>query len=376
MSQSDRPRRNCRNPPVTSQPAASSLSLQRQARARDRVRAGGRTKSSSQACPVQPTLVTTSSASQPARVNEGGAVSTNRNVITPADENLVCPLCALQVQDSGPGLFCDKCCTWFHPQCLFITDNEYTGLQESDDSWFCDHCKSIQANRISWGVFVGEEAITNEFKSAYNEIVTWRKNLFLLPRGKVASDFIKELTRLMNLFANKTQWERLSFLLIHTFMPIMLQKPSKTSKAKDHSRYLLTRLERWKAGDLHGLMAECREIQKRLVNQKKQKQDSKRKTFCKLMLLGKVKQALSFINNDNDVRGVHSPTEEIMQILKEKHPEAQPTSPDVLLPITSPAPQAVVFENIMPKLVQKCSMALHGSGGSTLIDSDGCRCYH
>ena len=235
----------------------------------------------------------------------------------------------------------------------------------------CDHCRSIQANRLRWGNFEGEEVIAHEIKAAYNEIVNWRKNLFLLPRGKAATDFIKELTRLMNQFANKTKWERLSFGLIHTFMPIMLQKPSKKSKAKDHARYLAKRLQQWKDGDLHGLMAECREIQKRLTRGKKQKEESSRKAFCRLMLLGKVKQALSFINNDNDVCGVHSPTNEILQILKEKHPKSEPASEEILLPVTSPAPQSVVFENITPELVQKSSKALHGSGGPTLIDSDG-----
>ena len=123
--------------------------------------------------------------------------------------------------------------------------------------------------------------------------------------------------------------------MIHIFMPIMLQKPSKKSKAKDHARYLATRLERWHAGDLHGLMAECCEIQRRLTMRKKQTQESNRKAFCRLMLLGKVKQALGFINNDTNVCGVHTPTDEIMQILKEKHPNAESASTEVLLTSTS-----------------------------------------
>ena len=88
------------------------------------------------------------------------------------------------------------------------------------------------------------------------------------------------------------------------------------------------------------------------------------------MLVGKVKQALSYINNSSDVSGVHDSTAEILQILKEKHPTAQPASQDVLLSTVSPSPQPVIFENITPELVQKSSMSLNGSGGPTLIDSD------
>ena len=152
----------------------------------------------------------------------------------------------------------------------------------------------------------------------------------------------------------------------------MLQKPSRKSKAKDHAKYLTTRLTKWTSGDLDALMAECREIQSRLTKKGNLKQESKRKAFVRLMLVGKVKQALSFINSDDDVTGVHTPTDEIKNILKVKHPNSEPASPDVLLPVTSPPPQLVVFENIDAELVQKCSMSLRGSGGPTLIDANTC----
>ena len=38
-----------------------------------------------------------------------------------------------------------------------------------------------------------------------DEIVKWKKNMFTLPRGKSGTDFIKELTRLIYLFAEKTK---------------------------------------------------------------------------------------------------------------------------------------------------------------------------
>ena len=213
-----------------------------------------------------------------------------------------CPMCAVQVVDVG--LMCEKCQTWFHPDCLFLTSEEYAALQQSSDQWFYDHCKAILTNSVKWGKFEGEETIKNEIQAAYKEICSWQKNFFLLPRGKAATDFIKELTRLLNLFVNKTKWFRLSFALVHVFMPIMLQKPSKKSKAKDHARYLLSRLQKWKDGNLHGLMAECREIQKWLLCSKRKQQKSDRKAFCRLMLVGKIKQAMGFINNNSDVTGM------------------------------------------------------------------------
>ena len=96
----------------------------------------------------------------------------------------------------------------------------------------------------------------------------------------------------------------------------MLQKPCSKSKARDHVKYLASRLEKWKSGDLPGLLAEAREIPKRLTSRKQQlKEESSRKAFCRLMLLGKIKQAMKFIDSDSNITGVHRPTEQIQQIL-------------------------------------------------------------
>ena len=108
---------------------------------------------------------------------------------------------------------------------------------------------------------VGEVLIKNELTVIYDEIIKWKKNLFQLPRGSSAEKFIKELTRLIYLFVNKTAWEKVALQMIHVFIPLMLQKPSLKSKARDHSKYLLTRLQRWKDGDLKSLMEQNTRIE-------------------------------------------------------------------------------------------------------------------
>ena len=105
---------------------------------------------------------------------------------------------------------CDKCTTWFHAECLYVSESEYTALGQSNDGWLCDHCKAANANRIKWGRCEGEDNILLQVRAAYQEIISWKKNIFLLPRGKAASDFIKEMTRLINLFVFKTKWEWLA----------------------------------------------------------------------------------------------------------------------------------------------------------------------
>ena len=100
------------------------------------------------------------------------------------------------------------------------------------------------------------------------------------------------------------------------------------------------------------------------------KQESKEKAFCRLMFLGKVRQASKFINNDDCVTGVHKISAEIRDALAKKHPKAEELHPEVMLPITRPKPNSVLFEQITAETIQKASKDLSGSGGPTQVDAD------
>ena len=78
----------------------------------------------------------------------------------------------------------------------------------------------------------------------------WKKNIFLLPRGRVGREFLTELTRLINLFNYKTKWKDVAISLVHVFIPLMLQKPSAKSKARENAKFLDKRLVLWKEGEL------------------------------------------------------------------------------------------------------------------------------
>ena len=100
------------------------------------------------------------------------------------------------------------------------------------------------------------------------------------------------------------------FPSVHIFVPIMLQKPSKKSKAKDHAKYLIQRLEKWAQGDLAQLLNECDEIQSRLAKAKAKKDESRKKAFCRLMLASRINQACKFIDNNDSITGVHKITDQ------------------------------------------------------------------
>ena len=292
------------------------------------------------------------------------------------DDTCCCPLCKEKVLDDQEGVECEMCLQWSHKICLCMTDEEYNGIKHNPaTNWFCARCLAIKANKISWGIYEGEEMISRKIKSIYDTILSWSKNTFSLPRGNCGNDFIKELTRLINLFVRRTEWERLALCLVHIFIPIMLQNPNKKSKPRDHTKYLTSRLERWKKGELESLMAEVNEIQARInksnnSEKTKKKEESREKAFVRLVMFGKLGPAAKYINNEDSVKGVHSLTNEIKEILQGKHPAGMDADPEVILEYTAEEPQPVIFEEITSDNVYRMAKRMSGSGGPTLIDSD------
>ena len=158
---------------------------------------------------------------------------------------------------------------------------------------------------------------------------------------------------------------------ILVFLPLMLQKPSKNSKARDHAKYLAKRLEMWKEGNLQGLLDEANEIQKRLVSAKRASEFNLTKKFTSLMLKGKLSQASRMINRDRG--GLLDIDESVKAKLLEKHPEGQPLNREALEHDETFVPetvQEVIFEPIDGDMVAKAALRTEGSGGPTLIDSD------
>ena len=292
---------------------------------------------------------------------------------TEDNEDSKCPGCDSEVGPDDFGICCDRCEKWFHSVCIGMSDKEYTSLTSQDEDWFCIDCKVIRANKIKWGNLHGEDDIRTACKKIYIEITTWKKNIFLLPRGKAGTEFLKELTRLIDLFVSDSKWKNLSLTMMHIFIPIMLQKPSPKSKAKQHVMYLTKRLELWKSGDLNALMNEVRVIQKGLKTAERNQKESNEKAFCRLMLLGKVGQALKFIDNDTDIKGVHRLNRRVKAALAEKHPIGIDAPDDAKLEVTTQEPEAVIFESICAESVQSVAKTVNGSGGPTHIDADGWR---
>ena len=288
----------------------------------------------------------------------------------------ICPECKDEVLGEDDYLLCSCCNKKNHRMCLGLSKANYLTIVASSDDWFCKDCiakqyKGTTDETVTWGSMTGLKEIKASVDRLYLEIIAWQKNMFLLPRGNVGKEFISELTRLINLFNRKTVWSDIALSLAHIFIPLMLQKPSIKSKAKNNAKYLAKRLEWWKNGNLELLLNECNEVQIRLSKNAGQDAESKRKAFCRLMLQGKISKALKYVDNSTDATlGVHAVNNEIISTLMEKHPDPGTVTEEALLPEVPEPPEEVIFEPIDAEKVIRATRRVNGSGGPSQVDAD------
>ena len=148
-----------------------------------------------------------------------------------------------------------------------------------------------------------------------------------------------------------------------TMPSLLLQKPHRSSKVKEHIHCLECRLKLWTEGDLDGLLREGRTIQRRLPNLPRDPKSDHQlaRSFAKLMMEGKVRAPLRLISRQNggpplaldENTEANGALMSVLDILKQKHPEGKRVIPSEIDPFNpSPnEPHPVIFEQITGQLV-------------------------
>ncbi len=70
--------------------------------------------------------------------------------------------------------------------------------------------------------------------NTYEDIVTWKKNLFKLPSGKCGREFIKLMTDWLQKYNSDSTFQCIAMKVVMILPNILLQKPSATSKSRPH----------------------------------------------------------------------------------------------------------------------------------------------
>ena len=179
--------------------------------------------------------------------------------------------------------------------------------------------------------------------------------------------------------------------LIFTVGPVLLQKPSRISKSRDHIECLERRLmvKSWKDGDIQTLLHEGKTIQRRLQTfhntNPSTKNSSVVRSFTKLMLEGKCKAAINLLTESTRggclklhtvIPSEHSEQFTVLDALLEKrHPAKQPASQDIILMnrSTPPTPHPIIFDSINASTIRAAALHTDGSAGPSGIDARGWR---
>ena len=152
-----------------------------------------------------------------------------------------------------------------------------------------------------------------------------------------------------------------------------LQKLGPKSKAKDDQDALAKRLVLWREGEISKLPRECRIIQGRIGKLKGSASPDKTKVFAKLVLQGQINAALPFVSESSS-GGVLPLTDDVMEQLKEKHPNPQPAKlGSLLFGPTDNAIRETFYLEIIGEMVRQAVLRTKGAGGPSRFDANGFR---
>ena len=221
-----------------------------------------------------------------------------------------------------------------------------------------------------WGDYADKHFEEN-LHLVYEKIVYWRKNLFLLPTGKAGKQYIDEITRLINAWVADSPLKKIAFKAIMVMPSLLLQKPSKDSKSKDHLLALERRFKLWSSGNLLDLLKESQTIQDGLKSLSKPKTIGElSKKFAEQMQKGNVNGAIKLLTN-NMQNGILPLNKETIALLKQKHPHASKATQEVLLPDQPESIHPIKFEKINADVIRAAVTKTRGGSGPSGMDAEG-----
>ena len=170
---------------------------------------------------------------------------------------------------------------------------------------------------------------------------------------------------------------------------LLLQKPTKSSKAKDHLQALERRIKLWNEGNIEGLLHEGMTIQQRLRSDKEDMTFAKISLkFKNLMRKGNVALKLLTYNMHSVMRkgnvalklltynmhsGILPLNKETLELLAQKHPGPREPSPDILIKEPARPVYPVAYDDMEESIIIKASRLTKSGSRSSGLDADGWR---
>lgn len=247
---------------------------------------------------------------------------------------------------------------------------------------------SQNTRTFTWGDSSGEE-FARVLETTYAEVVHWQRNCFTVPFGRAGKSFVSELSRLYLAFGSASTLEIVALKAAIVFPILLLQKPSRASKSKDHIICLERRMASWAIGDLVELVREGRVLQQRLPNRGVAKTNNNLpRDFANLMFKGKCKAALDLLSNEekggilhlNDPIDPNSPNSpSVGDVLISKHPPGQPAYSHCIIPTDPQESHHVIFDSLDANTIRIAALKMKGAAGPSGVDAHKwrrlCTCF-
>ncbi|EDO46763.1 predicted protein [Nematostella vectensis] len=228
-------------------------------------------------------------------------------------------------------------------------------VQVTGDGTKVDSNSTATTIRKALRLLEKDGAIYHRDASDNYEVITHSKHL-----APAILNIVQHCTKDLNSIALK------AFMILPS---LILQKPSATSKSKEHSA-AIERVSLWKQGDLNILMKEIRFIQSRFVNSKKARSvEDISRTFAKLIFQGKLSAAIEMLDRENS-SGLLKLSDDVLTQLKEKHPSLAEIGEESLLHGPTGLVPPVIFDLIDEQRIFDSALKPKGSTGPSGMDAE------
>ena len=199
----------------------------------------------------------------------------------------------------------------------------------------------------------------------------WHKNLFLLPSGSCGKGYIEETTKLLNEWIHGSPLNVISFKAVMLIPNLLLQKPSKNSKSKDHQLALERRLELWHKGEFEELYIEGKTIQASLKTTQNPSSIAEiSKKFKQEMAKGNINSALKLLTNNMENR-ILPLNKDTLSKLIQKHPKGKTASQDILLNGALRNIHPIKLQSVDEEMIRKAAIRTKVGSGPSGMNANG-----